>query len=302
MSTAWARGLPATSPPGDAMSDRLIVANGLLLPDADTAARPADLLVEDGTIRAIGAAGAFTSAGADGAARIVDATDRLVIPGLVNGHTHAHGSLGRGAVPDLALEGFLAASPSINGHRGIDDLALSATLTAVELLKKGCTALFDMSAEFPLPTLDGLHALAGAYAATGIRAVVAPMIADRTLYQAYPSLLASLPAALRDQHARLRATDAGACLRLLRRAAHHWPFDVSVVRLGLAPTIPLHCSDDLLRGCAALSTDYGLPLQTHLAESAAPVAMPMLPPTMALAPRLPLSGSAICMEPPLPWQ
>ena len=39
-----------------------------------------------------------------------------------------------------------------------------------------------------------------------------------------------------------------------------------------------------------------------LADMAAPVAMPADPPTMALAPRLPLSGSAMCMEPPLPRQ
>ena len=172
-------------------------------------------------------------------------------------------------MPDVALEGYLAASPSINGHRSLDDLALSATLTAVELLKKGCTALFDMSAEFPAPSLDGLHAVAGAYATAGIRAVVAPMMGDRTLYQAYPELLGNLPGALQPALARLRAADPDACLNVVRRAAHHWPFDTSQVRLGLAPTIPLHCSDAFLQGCAALSAEFGLPLQTHLAESQA---------------------------------
>ena len=38
------------------------------------------------------------------------------------------------------------------------------------------------------------------------------------------------------------------------------------------------------------------------AENAAPVAMPALPPTMAFAPRLPVSWSAMCIEPPLPLQ
>ena len=35
---------------------------------------------------------------------------------------------------------------------------------------------------------------------------------------------------------------------------------------------------------------------------AAPVAIPALPPTIALAPRLPVAGSAMCIEPPLPLQ
>ena len=248
------------------MTDRLLIVNGLVLPDAGQAARPADLLVEDGRVLAIGTPGQFASLES---VRRLDATDRLVIPGLVNGHTHAHGTLGRGAVADVALEGFLAASPAINGQRNLDDLALSATLTAVELLKKGCTALFDMSAESPLPSLAGLHALAGAYAATGIRAVVAPMMTDRTLYQAYPALLASLPETLRPTLAGLRAADPAACLAVVRQAARDWPFDAAQVRLGLAPTIPLHCSDAFLQGCAALSAEFGLPLQTHLAESQA---------------------------------
>ena len=49
------------------------------------------------------------------------------------------------------------------------------TLKAVELLKKGCTAVFDVSGELPLPTLAGLHAASAAYDATGIRAVARPV-------------------------------------------------------------------------------------------------------------------------------
>ena len=38
-------------------------------------------------------------------------------------------------------------------------------------------------------------------------------------------------------------------------------------RLGIAPTIPLHCSDDFMRGCRDLAMEFGLPVQTHLAEA-----------------------------------
>ncbi len=39
-----------------------------------------------------------------------------------------------------------------------------------------------------------------------------------------------------------------------------------------------------------------------LARSAAPVAIPIEPPTIALAPRLPWLWSAMCIDPPLPRQ
>lgn len=246
------------------LADRLVVHGGLVLADGEEQARPADLLIEDGAIQEIGAPGQYDRL--EGARRL-DATDRLVMPAWANGHTHAHGGLGRGAVADVGLEGFLAASPSINGGRGLEDLALSATLTAAELLKKGCTALFDMTSEFPLPSVAGLHAVARAYEAVGIRAVVAPMMADRTLYQAYPELLASLPDSLQAQVAQAKAADPAACLAAVRAAAQDWPFDASRVRLGIAPTIPLHCSDAFMQGCAALSAEFGLPMQIHLAES-----------------------------------
>ena len=246
------------------MKGRLLIEGGLVVTDASSAPRHADILVEDGLVQALTAPGA---SGVDAAVPRLDATDRLVMPGLVNGHTHAHGALGRGAVEDVALEGFLAASPAINGHRGLDDLALSATLTGVELLRKGCTALFDMTTQFPLPTVDGLTAVAGAYARIGIRAVVSPMLADRTLYQAYPELLASLPEPLRAGAAALKGASPADNLAAVEAAARGWPFDPSRVRLGIAPTIPLHCSDEFMRGCARLSEAWNLPMQTHLAES-----------------------------------
>ena len=113
-------------------------------------------------------------------AELVSANDRLLIPGLVNSHTHSHGALNRGAVEDrVSLEMFLTERPR---SRGIEEKYLSA----VEMIRKGCTACFDLTLEFPLPSADGLSAVGRAYRDAGMRAVIAPMIADRTLYQALP--------------------------------------------------------------------------------------------------------------------
>ena len=46
----------------------------------------------------------------------------------------------------------------------------------------------------------------------------------------------------------------------------------------------------------------GLPIAVGAALSAAPTAIGIPPPTMPLAPRLPRLGSAMCIEPPRPWQ
>ena len=48
-----------------------------------------------------------------------------------------------------------------------------------------------------------------------------------------------------------------------------WPFDRGWIRPAIAPTIPLHCSDEFLVRCRDLAKDYDLSLQTHLAETKA---------------------------------
>ncbi len=46
----------------------------------------------------------------------------------------------------------------------MQDKRLSALLCAAEMVAKGCTAAYDLTMEVPLPTLEGLDAIADAYA------------------------------------------------------------------------------------------------------------------------------------------
>ena len=161
-----------------------------------------DIIVGDGRIAEIGPPGMPAPDGAE----LVDASDRLLVPGLVNAHTHAHGALAKGLAGDRwPLELLLNANPAFNRHRSLADKRLSATLNAVELLRRGTTTAFDMAAEFPVPSPEGIHAVASAYEEAGMRAVVAPMVADRTLYEAIPGLMDALPEPLRAEVAAIRS-------------------------------------------------------------------------------------------------
>jgi guanine deaminase len=225
---------------------------------------PADVLIEGGFIRAIEAPGLIAREDA----QPIAAADRLLVPGLINGHTHGHGGLGRGAVGDrIPLEVFLSASPALNSGRTIDDKRLSATLTAVELVRKGSTAAFDLFVEYPLPSREGIEAVAEAYAEVGMRAVIAPMMADRTLYQALPGLADALPPELKARAQAIAAAPHEASVAAAREILVNWRHDRDRLRPALGPTIPLHCSDAFLIACARLSEEWDIALQTHLAES-----------------------------------
>jgi 5-methylthioadenosine/S-adenosylhomocysteine deaminase len=241
-----------------------IIRGGRLLDIAAHRADPADILIEGDTIREVGAPGMPAPAGA----RTVDGRDRLLMPGLINAHTHGHGALSRGVVPDqVPLERLLVSGPSIAGHRSVEDKYLAAQLSAIELVRRGCTACYDLYAEYPLPTVEGIEAAARAYADVGIRAVVAPMMADRTLYQALPGLMEALPDRARREVESLRAAPYQACVDACRQILKSWPLDRERVAPALGPTIPLHCSDDFLQACATLAREFDVPIQTHLAES-----------------------------------
>ena len=239
----------------------LITGARLLAPDALSAPH-GDLLVEDGRIAAILPPGT----GPEDAQRH-DARDRLVIPGLVNGHTHGHGGLSKGAGDKWDLALLLTHAPWVSGGRRLADKWLSTALNAVENLKKGCTAVYDLPFEFPCPTTEGLDAMAEAYASVGLRAIIAPMVADRTFFQATPGLTEALPEPHRSRAAAMRLAPAAEILGAIEAAAKGWTHGGKGIRLGCAPTIPLHGTDEFLTGCRALAAAHGLPMQTHVAEA-----------------------------------
>jgi len=56
-------------------------------------------------------------------------------------------------------------------------------------------------------------------------------------------------------------------LAAIRSVLANWTIDRDRVRLAVAPTIPHHCSDKFILGCADLAREYGVGLHSHVAES-----------------------------------
>ncbi len=240
-----------------------IIRGGRVLDARAHRADPADILITGDTITEIGAPG--LAAPSD--ATIVDARGKLLHPGLINAHTHAHGNLAKGMGDRWTLELLLTAASWIGGNRSLEDKRLSAKLGAVEMVLKGCTACYDLAFEWPAPTLEGLQAVGGAYAEVGMRAVVAPMVSDRTFFEAIPGLKPTLPPALQQSVEKLQPAPWKTSVENMGQALAGWRLDRDQVRLAVAPTIPHHCSDEFIRACVGLSREHGAGMHTHVAES-----------------------------------
>ena len=117
-----------------------VVIRGALLADAaKRRAEPADVLIEDGVIRAVGAGIA-----APDSARVVDGSGHVITPGLINAHTHGHGGLARGQGDRWTLELLLAAAPWIGGSRSLQDKKLTTLICAAEMVLVNSSAAITL--------------------------------------------------------------------------------------------------------------------------------------------------------------
>ena len=240
----------------------ILIQNALVLTPLGEA-EPLDVLVDGGTIADVVRRGSVKGEGM----QRVEASGRALMPGLVNGHNHAQTGLSKGLFDRYNLETYLNAQPGVTGRRTLEDKHLSALIGAAEMVRKGCTAGYDMFGEFPLPTAEGIEAVARAYAEAGMRAAIAPMMADRSFYQAIPGLAEALPAELREQALKAKYAPYKETLSSVEGVLKNWKFDPDNIKPALGPTIPHHCSDEFLLACRDLARDKALGIQMHVAES-----------------------------------
>ena len=241
----------------------LVITGGLVHSVSAARGELRDIVVEGDVIADIVAPGAVRNANAE----VIDASRRLIIPGLINAHTHSHGGLSKGVGDLWELDLLLNAAPWIGGSRSHEDKHLSALIHAVEHVEKGSTACYDLFFEFPAPSIEGMEAVANAYAKVGLRAVIAPMVADLTFYQAVPGLIDALPDDARDRAGKMRMGGADATVAALRRLAATWSHPRDRLRLGIAPTIPHHCTREFMIACRDIAREHNLAMQTHVSEA-----------------------------------
>src|SRR5712675_923792 len=134
-----------------------------------------DILIEGDRIAAIG-----SGLAAPESAAIIDGTDRLVMPGLVNAHLHSGEALFKGRYDNMPLEIWMLYAYPILGTKAISErlIYLRSMVVAIESLKSGVTCLTDDIYEAPRQTIERLGAAVQAYDDIGIRATVSGHVID----------------------------------------------------------------------------------------------------------------------------
>ena len=242
---------------------KTIIRGGRVLSADNMQLVEADVLIENDRIATVGR---LESTQVE--CTFIDARDRIVIPGLINSHTHGHNNLTRGSADNWTLEDLLNNGPVLLAGRTVEEQYLSAAIGAIEMLKTGCTSAYDLFMALPAPTLDGCEAVVRAYADVGMRAVLAPAVADVVFYRTVPDLLDLLPPELRATVEAIEPAPTAGLLRIAEEHVRRWDGHAGGrIRAAVSPTIPGQASEELLLGFGRIAREYGVGFHTHLAES-----------------------------------
>ena len=218
----------------------LLLTNAIVLTmdEAFTSYEPGAVAVLGDSILAVGPEAELRSKYA--AKETIDCQGKVLMPGLVNAHTHVPMTLLRGLADDLRLDVWLLGymMPVEREFVSPEFVRLGTSLACVELIRTGVTCFADM--------YYFEEDVAKATTEAGLRAVCSQTVLK------FP------------------APDAESYEESLARAREFiqgWKGH-ALIEPSVAPHAPYTCTEEILRMTAALAVEYDVPLHTHIAETA----------------------------------
>lgn len=139
------------------------------------------VLVDDDTIAEVGTMSEMTKKYPD--AQVLDAKGKVIMPGMINSHTHIYSAFARGmALKDAPPENFVQILERLwwrlDKALTLDDIKYSAFATIIECIQNGTTTIFDHHAS-PNSIKDSLFAIAEVAKQVGIRSCLCYEVSDR---------------------------------------------------------------------------------------------------------------------------
>jgi 5-methylthioadenosine/S-adenosylhomocysteine deaminase len=257
----------SASIPSPAVGRSTLFRNATLLRPDDEAlvdAPTSDLRVIDDRISAI-----ETRLEPQPGERVIDATDMLIAPGMVNAHLHSSEAPLRGRYQNLPLEVWLlyscplGAPPDVSAELN----RLATALIGIESLKNGVTTVVDDGPEMAMLDFDALRTVFDTYAEVGIRANCSGVVLSRPMIEALPGV-AELDPAQREAFDSARLPSPDEYIEFAERAIRelHGTAD-GRLRFLIAPLSPQWNTTEMLTAAAELSRRHQVQLHTHVLET-----------------------------------
>ncbi|MEE9610691.1 MAG: amidohydrolase [Desulfatiglandales bacterium] len=175
-----------------------------------------------------------------GGVELIDATKGIIMPGLVNAHSHTAMTIFRGFADDLPLKQWLFDKifPAESKYLNPETVYWGTLLGCLEMIASGTTSFIE-GYFFQDETVRAVHR-------SGLRALVAQGVID------FPAPGVS---------------DPEKNLTVGKEFIEKWLGFSDLISPGLFCHSPATCSDRTLKRAMDISRDFSLPLQIHLSET-----------------------------------
>ncbi len=189
---------------------------------------------------------------------VYDASDSVVLPGLINTHHHFYQTLTRAYPEALNKELFpwLKSLYKVWAHIQPEMLAVSTELALSELLLSGCTTASDHHYLFPSQLENAIDIQVEQAQKLGMRVVLtrgSMSLGEKDGGLPPQSVVQTKEQILSDSE------------RLIK--SYHNADEGAMIQISLAPCSPFSVTTELMQDTAELAEQYDVRLHTHLAET-----------------------------------
>ena len=230
---------------------KILIKNGELLLEKgeDFQVVSGDIEVEDKVIKKVNLGGKRKNDGKFD--KVIDASNSLVMPGLINAHTHAYMSIFRNYADDKEFFDWLNSVQAVETKMTAEDCYWTSLLSIAEMIKTGTTCFVDMYVQ---GSVEGAKtgpkgSIAGAVNDSGMRAYIGRGLVGE-------------------------AGDEGALERINEFLMDlELNSDSDKLNFILAPHAPYSCEQSLLTAVRDMGRERGLLATIHVSESDTEVKM-----------------------------
>ena len=193
--------------------------------------RNSSIYIEDGKIKEIGKI-------KEKADLTMDGKNKIILPGLINTHTHAGMTVLRGQLDDMELEEWLQKCWKLEPRLKKKDVYYSTLLACIEMLKNGITCFHDMY-YFGDEVLEAISE-------SGLRGIFSQCIVDEPYMSEYK--------------------DSDQALKIVKRLIEEWKKNERV-GINLGPHAIYTCSKETLLKVRDFADENELSIHIHLSET-----------------------------------